>query len=188
MIITKYNLFLEEMISVLDTDSASVASAANKINDLEKNVKEFNQKKVDLENIYMTATDEKNLVANLSARKFINPVSSKSQMQFFNPLLGKYSRVCDLKKQIINLEKEQVTLSDSIKDKESQISPNPSLKDSLTQDIKTKKTDIENIKRKISEIKSECDRLERLTMDELQEIQKEIQSGTREVNQARSQY
>jgi hypothetical protein len=142
---------------------------------------------VDLENIYMTATDEKNLVANLSSRKFINPVSSKSQMQFFNPILGKYARVCDLKKQINDLEKEQGTVDNSIKDKQSQIGPNPTLKDSLTKDIQTKKTDIENIKRKVSEIKSECDRLERLTMDELQEMQKEIQSGTKEVNQARSQ-
>jgi hypothetical protein len=110
MIITKYNLFLKEKISVINTDSPSVASSANNINDIEKYIKEFNQKKVDLENIYMTATDEKNLVANLSARKFINPVSSKSQMQFFNPILGKYARVCDLKKQINDLEKEQGTV------------------------------------------------------------------------------
>ena len=186
MIITKYNLFLKEKISVINTDSPSVASSANKINDIEKNVREFIQKRVDLENIYMTSTDEKNLVANLSSRKFINPVSSKSQMQFLNPLLGKYARVCDLKKQISDLEKEQVTVDNSIKDKQSQIGPNPTLKDSLTKDIQTKKTDVENIKRRISEIKSECDRLERLTMDELQEMQKEIQSGTKEVNQARS--
>jgi len=187
MIITKFNIFLKEKISVINTDSPSVASSANNINDIEKHIKEFNQKKIDLQNIYMTATDEKNLVANLSARKFINPVSSKSQMQFFNPLLGKYARVCDLKKQINDLEKEQSTVDNSIKDKQSQIGPNPTLKDSLTKDIQTKKTDVENIKRKISEIKSECDRLERLTMDELQEMQKEIQSGTKEVNQARSQ-
>jgi hypothetical protein len=85
------------------------------------------------------------------------------------------------------LEKEQGTIDNSIKDKQSQIGPNPTLKDSLTKDIQTKKTDVENIKRRMSEIKSECDRLERLTMDELQEMQKEIQSGTKEVNQARSQ-
>jgi predicted nucleic acid-binding Zn-ribbon protein len=187
MIITKFNIFLKEKISVINTDSPSVASSANKINDIENHIKEFNQKKVDLENIYMTATDEKNLVANLSARKFINPVSSKSQMQFFNPILSKYARVCDLKKQISDLEKEQGTVDNSIKDKQSQIGSNPTAKDSLTKDIQTKKTDVENIKRKIGEIKSECDRLERLTMAELQEMQKEIQSGTKEVNQARSQ-
>jgi len=187
MIITKYNLFLKEKISVVNTDSPSIASAANSINDIEKNIKEFNQKKVDLENIYITSTDEKNLIANLSARKFINPVSSKSQMHFLNPLLGKYSRVCDLKKQISDLEKEKGKIDDSTKDKQSQIGTNPTLKDSLTKDIQTKKTDIENIKRRISEIKLECDRLERLTMKELQEMQKNIQSGSKEVKQARSE-
>ena len=187
MIVKRFKNFISEKISVLDVDSPSIASSANKINDIEKNVREFNQKRVDLENIYMTATDEKNLVANLSSRKFINPVNSKSQMQFLNPLLGKYARVCDLKKQISDLEKEQGTVDNSIKDKQAQIGPNPTAKDSLTKDIQTKKTDVENIKRRISEIKSECDRLERLTMDELQEMQKEIQSGTKEVNQARSQ-
>ena len=88
--------------------------------------------------------------------------------------------------EISDLEKEQGEVDNSIKDKESQIGPNPTLKDSISQDIKTKKTDVENIKRKIQEIKAESDRLERLTMKELQEMQKEIVSGTRDVRQSRS--
>ena len=185
--IKKFKDFISEKISVLDVDKPSVASTANKLNDLESQIKEFNTKKVDLENIYKLSINEKDLVSKLSARKFINPVSSKSQMEFNNPLLGKYSRVCDLKKQITDLEKEQSETDKSIKGKESEIGPNPTMKDSLMDDIKGKKTDIDNIKRRLQELKNEADRLERLTMKELQELQREIQSGTREVRQDRSQ-
>jgi predicted nucleic acid-binding Zn-ribbon protein len=184
--IKKFKNFISEKISVLDVDKPSVASTANHLNDLESHIKEFNTKKVDLENIYKLSVNEKDIVRKLSARKFINPVSSKSQMEFINPLLGKYARVCDLKKQISDLEKEQSEVDKSVKGKESEIGSNPSMKDSLLNDIQSKKTDTERIKTKLQELRTESDRLERLTMKELQEIQKEIQTGTREVRQDRS--
>lgn len=187
MIVKRFKDFFFEKVSVVNTDSPSIISSANSLNDMEAHINEFNTKKVEIENIYKTAQDETSLIDNLKSRGYINPTTNKSQMEFKNPLLGKYATVCDLKKKISDLEKEQGEVDNSIKDKQSQIGPNPTAKDSLTKDIQTKKTDVENIKRKISEIKSECDRLERLTMDELQEMQKEIQSGTKEVNQARSQ-
>jgi len=107
-------------------------------------------------------------------------------MKFLNPLIGEYARVCDLKKQLLDFEKEKISVENSIKDKESQSSSNPTMKDSLMQDITNKKTDIENIKRKISEIKAECDRLERNTMSKLAEFEKDIRNGTREIKQDRS--
>ena len=186
MIIVKFNTFLKEKVSVVNTDTPSTISSVNNLNDMESHIKEFNSKKVEIENIYKTAQDETSLIDNLKARGYINPTTNKSQMEFKNPLLGKYATVCDLKKKISDLEKEQGSVDDSIKDKQSQIGSNPSLKDSITQDIDTKRTDVENIKRKIQEIKAESDRLERLTMKELQEMQKEIVSGTRDVRQTRS--
>ena len=73
-----------------------------------------------------------------------------------------------------DLEKEQSEVDKSVKGKESEIGSNPSMKDSLLNDIQSKKTDTERIKIKLQELKAESDRLERLTMKELQEIQKEI--------------
>ena len=186
MVIKKYKSFLSEKIAVVNTDTPTVASAANNINQLEDNIKEFNNRRIELENIYKTSIDEKDLVSKLSARKFINPVNTKSSMKFLNPLFTKYSGVCDLQKQIVDLEKEQSTIETTIKDKESNMGKNPSSKDSILNDIQTKKTDIESIKKKLTSIKSEADRLERLTMQELQEMQKEIVSGTKEVRQGRS--
>jgi hypothetical protein len=186
MVIKKYQTFVSEKIAVVNTDTPTVASAANTINQLDDNIKEFNTRRIELENIYKTSIDEKDLVSKLSARKFINPVNAKSSMKFFNPLFSKYSGVCDLKKQVVDLEKEQSTIETTIKDKESDIGKNPSSKDGILNDIKTKKTDIESIKTKLATIKSEADRLERLTMQELQEMQKEIVSGTKEVRQGRS--
>lgn len=186
MIVKRFKDFIFEKISVVNTDTPSTISSVNNLNDMESHIKEFNSKKVEIENIYKTAQDETSLIDNLKARGYINPTTNKSQMVFKNPLLGKYATVCDLKKKISDLEKEQGSVDDSIKDKQSQIGSNPSLKDSITQDIDTKRTDVENIKRKIQEIKAESDRLERLTMKELQEMQKEIVSGTRDVRQTRS--
>jgi nucleoside-diphosphate-sugar epimerase len=51
---------------------------------------------------------------------------------------GNHVRVCDLKKQITDLEKEQSETDKSIKDKELEIGPNPTMKDSLMDDIKGK--------------------------------------------------
>jgi chromosome segregation ATPase len=186
MIVKRFKDFIFEKISIVNTDSPSIISSANSLNDLESHIKEFNMKKVEIENIYKTAENETNLIDNLKSRGYINPTTNKSQMEFKNPLLGKYASVCDLKKKVSDLEKEQGEVDNSIKDKESQIGTNPTLKDSITQDIGTKRTDIENIKKRIQEIKAESDRLERLTMKELQEMQKEIVSGTRDVRQARS--
>jgi len=186
MIIKNFEKFINEKIAVVNSDTPSVASAANTINQLEENIKEFNTRRIELENIYKTSIDEKDLVSKLSSRKFINPVNTKSNMEFFNPLFAKYSRVCDLQKQMMDLEKEQSKIDTSIKETESQIGQNPSSKDGFLKDIQSKKTDIERIKTKLSTIKSEADRLERLTMTEIKDIQKRILDETKEIKQGRS--
>jgi phage host-nuclease inhibitor protein Gam len=187
MTIKRFKDFILEKIAVSSTDSPNIASSINNINDLEKHLTEFNTKKTDLQNIYMTATDEKDLINKLSAKQFINSALNKTQMKFENPLLGKYSSVCDFKKQISDLEKENTEVQTSIEDKKSQIGPNPTLKDSLTQDIESKTTDVNRIKARISELKAESDRIERLTMKELQELQKKIFNDTREIRQGREE-
>ena len=187
MTIKRFKDFILEKIAVSSTDSPNIASSINNINDLEKHLTEFNTKKTDLQNIYMTATDEKDLINKLSAKQFINSALNKTQMKFENPLLGKYSSVCDFKKQISDLEKENTEVQKSIEDKKSQIGPNPTLKDSLTQDIESKTTDVNRIKARISELKAESDRIERLTMKELQELQKKIFNDTREIRQGREE-
>jgi chromosome segregation ATPase len=187
MTIKRFKDFILEKIAVSSTDSPNIASSINNINDLEKHLTEFNTKKTDLQNIYMTATDEKDLMNKLSAKQFINSALNKTQMKFENPLLGKYSSVCDFKKQISDLEKENTEVEKSIEDKKSQIGPNPTLKDSLTQDIESKTTDVSRIKARISELKAESDRIERLTMKELQELQKKIFNDTREIRQGREE-
>lgn len=179
--------YISEKISVLNTDGPSVISSVNQINDLESHIKEFNSKKTELMNIYLTAKDEVSLIDNLKARGFINPSTNKSEIEFKNPLLGKFGNVCNLRKKIKDLESQEVEVNNSIKDKESQLTQNPSMKSSTTEDIKLKKTDIESIKRKIGEIKAESDRIERLTMKELQEMQDKLTSGTKDVRQSRSE-
>ena len=179
--------FINEKISVFTTDRPNIASDINNINKLEEFIKEFNNKKTDLQNIYMTAKDEKDLINKLVARQFIDSTTDKSQMKFKNPLLAKYSTTCDYKKQIFDLENEQKEIEKSVENKQSQIGPNPTLKDSLTKDIQSRRTDISRIKTRISELKSESERIERLTIKELEQLQKQIIDNTREVRRGREE-
>ena len=183
--IKNFEKFISEKISVLDSDSPSIASKANSLNKIEDHIKEFNNKKTELQNIYLTSVDEKDLISKLSARKYINQVNTKSQMNFDNPLLAKFANVCDLRKQISDLQKEVENINKSITDKESSIKTNPSSKDSVMEDIKAKRTDIDRLKAKIQDVKNEADRLERLTVTSLQDMQNEIIKGTREVRLGR---
>jgi septal ring factor EnvC (AmiA/AmiB activator) len=185
--ILKFLEFINEKISVSTTDKPSIASDINNLNNLEGFIEEFNNKKTTLQNIYMTARDEKDLINKLSASQFIDSTTNKSQMKFKNPLLGKYSTSCDYNKQILDLENEQKEIEISVGEKQSQVGPNPTLRDSLTQDIQSKKTDISRIKARISEIKSESERIERLTMKDLEEMRKQIIEGTGEVKKGREE-
>ena len=185
--IKKFKDFISEKISVSTADRPNIASAINSVNELEEHIKEFNNKKTDLQNIYMTATDEKDLLNKLSARQFIDTALTKTQMKFKNPILAKYAITCDYKKQISDLEKQQSEIDKSIQDKQSEIGPNPSLKDSLTKDIESKRSDISRIKARITELKSESERMERQTMKELEELQRQILSDTREIKRGREE-
>ena len=74
--------FINETISNANINLSSIrrmnfSSTSNKLNYLESQIKEFNMKKFDLENIYKLSINEKDLISKLSARRFINKVSSK---------------------------------------------------------------------------------------------------------------
>lgn len=187
MIIKKFKIFLLEKISVSNTDTPSTISLINKTNDLQKNIGEFSSKKNELENVYLISPDEITLIENLKKGGFIESGTTKSEMVFKNPILGKYATVCDFKKQIKDLQDKESRINTEVKEKESQMSSNPSMQTSFSEDIKSKKNEIENIKKRLSEIKSESDRLERMTMKEFGELQKDLTNDTKDIRQSRSE-
>ncbi len=73
----RYSDFLRENVEVYQTDDPSLASRKNLLNDLEKQSKEFLQKRIELDNIYITYKDEGDLINKLSARGFIKKTGNK---------------------------------------------------------------------------------------------------------------
>jgi len=185
MKLKNYNEFLNEKIMATNTDTPAVLNDINQVNDLEKHLQEFNSKKVDLENIYKTSTDENNLLSVLKGRGFISPTTNKKEMKFQNPILGKYAQVCDFKKQVDDLTKQMTSIDSKIKEKELQIKDNPTQKSTIDIEIKTITTDKDNIKNRLNSIKDESDRQEREVMEYFREMESQLNVGKKNIKQSR---
>ncbi len=185
MKIKRYNKFLLERIEPSTTDAPAILNDINTVNDLENNIIQFNSKKTELENIYITSTDEKQLLGALKARGYISPTTNKKDMKFINPILGKYAQVCDLRKQVNDLSKQMVEVDDKMKQKEIEIKNNPTLKSTIQQEIKSIMTDKDNKKSRINSIKEEADRQEREVMKYFREMEQELYKGKNNIKQSR---
>ena len=179
--IYKYNQFLKEKIEIIQTDSPSLASQKNKLNDLEKHTKEFLQKKTDLENIYLTYTDEGDLINKLSARGFIKKTGNKKQIEFENPLFSVFSSACEKTRTLKDLEKSVEELGEKLKDKNEYLQKNPSSKDSVGQEIESVRKDLGEKNKQIQKISTEIVQLQRISNQRLLDMQQDSKDTNRQV-------
>ena len=104
--IKNYKSFVNELYNVYQNDPTELASQKLHANDMEKHIKEFLTKKTNLDNIYVTYKDEKDLISKLSAQKFIEQnTSDKKKIKFLNPLIGLYAQAAEKKRELRNIEK-----------------------------------------------------------------------------------
>lgn len=96
--IKKFETFVIE-----DMDPVETKSAKQFYNKLEKDIKEFSNKKTVLHNIYMTYKDDKDLYRLLNVQKMIDPRSvtntqttqqKETTPTFLNELFGLYAQIC----------------------------------------------------------------------------------------------
>lgn len=183
MIIKSYTEFLLEDLSTSKVDTPTIASNISDLNQMSKDIKDYNQRKSELLRVYLQAKNELELISELFNKKFIE---SKTSKKFTNPLLQEYSGVCDLNRQMNDVKKQKEEIEKSIKGKEETIGTNPSMKDSLIEDISNKKTDVNNLMRRLSDLKANSDRLYKKTLEKLGQMKSEIMNKNKQITQDRS--
>lgn len=185
MRIKKFKNFIKENISVTDTDSPALAASINSTNKLAEFIKQYNQKKGELQNLYLQEIDENQLINQLFDRKYISTKGSKKQINFINPLLGKLAQSLELKKRVKDLEKNKLEQEYKIKEIEKKLQNNPSQKDSISDEIKLNQQQLQKIVGDLQKIKSESDRLERLSQDEFEKMKKKLELDNKNIKMGR---
>jgi chromosome segregation ATPase len=169
--IKKYKDFVKEKVNIDQNDPAEFAADKNSYNKTEADVKEFLNKKTVIDNIYLTYTDEKDLVSKLFAQKFI-PLNTgdRRKIQFTNPLIGLYAQSAEKNRELKSLEDNLSTQNDTLSQTRTDISQNPSDTQALTNDVSSTQSKISDLNTKISALKNEIVTLERNTRDKLKQM------------------
>jgi hypothetical protein len=124
MILT-FEQFISEKFIPQPDDSIVAASDKNFANDEEQLIAKFNSYKVDIENIYKSYFNEKDLQNKLFNKGFIvNKSADPKKKNFKNKYLGKWAKICSLKRQLEDLEEIIKGNQDDIENYKKTISDN----------------------------------------------------------------
>lgn len=176
-----YKLFIETY-TVPQNAPPEIASDMSSFNDLEGNIKEFNAKKSILDNIYMTYTDEKDLINKLSSQKFIDNTTDKTKIKFHNPLLGLWAQSSEKNKELKDLQDKINDDNKSILDKTASLSKNPTLKDAINKEIESLKNSIVEKNKLLSQIKTGVGNLQKSTQDKIKQMSGEYSQSKNRID------
>lgn len=172
--IKKYLKFISETYFPDQTDAPEMSSDMNKFNDVESDIKDFDKYRVSISNIYMTYTDEKDLVNKLSAQKFIDKTDNKKKMKFHNPVLGLWAQSCEKRRELKDVDDQIKKWKEDIKNEEDNIKNNPSSKESGTANIKLIEDKIKQKTQDVTKKQMEIANLEKLAKDKLKSLKDEL--------------
>jgi len=172
--IKKYSEFILETYFPEQTDSPEISSDMNRFNDIENNIKDFDKYKVTISNIYMTYTDEKDLINKLSAQKFIDKTDNKKKIKFHNQVLGLWAQSCEKRRELKDVDDQLKKWKEDIKNEEDNIKSNPSSKESGTANIKLIEDKIKQKLQDVTKKQLEIANLEKLAKDKLKSLKDEL--------------
>jgi hypothetical protein len=172
--IKKYSEFIVETYFPDKTDSPEMASDMNRFNDISSQIKEFATKKVTISNIYMTYTDEKDLINKLSAQKFIDKTENRKKIKFHNPILGMWAQSCEKRRELKDIDDQIKKWEEDIKNEQFNLKSNPSSKDTVDANIKLTQDKIREKTQDISKKQMEIANLEKLAKDKLKALTNEL--------------
>ena len=184
--ILKYSKFISEKIEVSQTDSPGLASQKNYLNDLEKNTKEFLQKRIELDNIYMTYKDEGDLINKLAARGFIQKTGNKKKLEFLNPLFSVYSGASEKSRTLKDLEKSIEELGLKIKEKNDYLQKNPNSKESVGGEVETLNKELDEKNKQLQRLSKEIVEIQRVANERLKEMTNNFKDTNRQVRSSTS--
>ena len=162
--LNNYQAFLEADIPVGDTDKPDIKMAKEKINTINRQITEYQEKKPKIDQLYSSTSNNKEIEDGLKKILGESDVNSKEDR---NPFLVKYLEVARLKKEVEDIQNKNV------KDKMTLDDFNQEL--SLSKDASTKQA----VSFKISDIKNRISLNSAEIVKKMQEIQKrETESKT----------
>lgn len=162
--LNNYQAFLEADIPVGDTDKPDIKMAKEKINTINRQITEYQEKKPKIDQLYSSTSNNKEIEDGLKKILGESDVNSKEDR---NPFLVKYLEVARLKKEVEDIQNKNV------KDKMTLDDFNQEL--SLSKDASTKQA----VSFKISDIKNRISLNSAEIVKKMQEIQKrEAESKT----------
>jgi len=186
MKIKKYLDFIAEKFQADQSDPPEMASDMNTYNSLEKSISDFNQKKVELSNIYMTYKDEADLINKLSARGHIEKkTNNKKQIKFNNPVLALWSQSCELRRKIKDLEDGIKNEEEGIKSEQTNITNNQgnqTIQDSSTSKIDQSKANVLNKKNEVTKLRKEIMDIEKKVNDKLKQMKNDLNISKKRID------
>jgi len=178
-----YKLYLEaDAIQPNSADTTQVAADKNNMNATIQNVSEFNSRKANLTNIYMTYKDEKDLVNKLIAQKFINKGTKITDVVFINPLLGMWAQCAQKRRELQDLQNKINQENKTLTDTTNSLNNNPSSKETINQNIDNDKKQIGDDRKTLNDLNKTVQSMEKDVMDRLNQIKTSTQKEQQNIN------
>lgn len=161
----------------INEDSIEDNSKENFLEELENNIKEFNNRKNSLMNIYLTYKREEtadgiqnDLYNKLATGKFIKREGDKSKVTFINPLFISYSILCGKKREVLDIkakitEKQTKLSEERVKLTSAEISE----KEIIQNNINNLTNEIKELDKKLLDVNSEINDLDKKSREEIEE-------------------
>lgn len=178
-----YKLYLEaDAIQPNSADTTQVAADKNNMNATIQNVSEFNSRKANLTNIYMTYKDEKDLVNKLIAQKFINKGTKITDVVFINPLLGMWAQCAQKRRELQDLQNKINQENKTLTDTTNSLNNNPSSKETINQNNENDKKQIGDDRKTWNDLNKTVQSMEKDVMDRLNQIKTSTQKEQQNIN------
>lgn len=175
----KYIQLFEDFV-VNDTDQPDVKMSKERLNTIQKQIKEYQQKKSAIDTLYKSTRDVKIIEDGL--KKLIGDTDIKNGIDR-NPFLVEYIQVTKLKSDIENLTKDNIDDKIKLDDFKRDINATTdiSMKASLNNKILEIDKRMKDRVKKISEINSELEKSEKSHKEKMIKIDKDIKEFTKKV-------
>lgn len=181
--ILRFKEFIGEKYQLDPNDAPEITSQKKSFNDIESHITEYNAKKVNLDNIYKTYIDDKDLVNKLKSQKLLegNPTDVKT-IRFLNPLLAIHAQISRKMRKVLDIEKLIKSYQETISDKEDLSDGNKDVGDDLKQDIEENEKKIASKKTEIQKLDSEIMILKKQIDSEITKMKKQLIDSQRRIN------
>lgn len=175
----KYIRLFEDFV-VNDTDQPDVKMSKERLNTIQKQIKEYQQKKASIDTLYTSTRDVKVIEDEL--RKLLGDTDVKNGVDR-NPFLVEYVQVTKLKSDIENLSKDNIMDKVKLDDFKRDViaTTDNNLKTSLTNKINEIDKRMKDRVSKISQISIELEKSEKLHKERIIKVDKDIKEFTKKV-------